>query len=83
MHLAVDECRPDGLLQGAQVELQLLAELGVESAHRLVEQEHGRLEHERARQRDALLLATGELVGLALGERAHLDQVERGPDPAA
>ena len=74
---------PTVFCSDAELELQLLAELGVEGTHRLVEQQHGRLEHQRPGQRDALLLATGELVRLALGHRAHLHELERGADAAA
>ena len=48
-------------VQPAQPAAQLLAHLGVERAERLVEQQHLRLDRQRARQRDALPLAAGEL----------------------
>ena len=51
----------DLVVQPAQPLAQLLAHLGVERAERLVEQQHLRLGGERARQRDALALAAGEL----------------------
>ena len=54
-----------------------LAQLGVEVGERLVEQENFRLDHEAARKRDALLLAAGELVGIALLEPGEVDQRER------
>ena len=57
----VDERDADLALQRAQLELQLLAQLRVERAERLVEQQHPRVEHERAGQRHALLLAAGQL----------------------
>ena len=61
----------DGGVAGRVVELaqpaaQLLAHLGVERAERLVEQQHPRLDRERAGQRDALALAAGELAGIAV-----------------
>ena len=59
-----------------QLELHLLAQLEVERAERLVEQEHARLVDERARERDALLLAAGELRRLALLEARELDELE-------
>ena len=40
-----------------------------------------RLLGEAARQGDALLLAAGELVGLALGEGAELHQLQHRLDP--
>ena len=56
--------------QGVELRAQLVADLGVEVADRLVEQERFRLRHQRAPQRRALLLparyfrrpATHELV---------------------
>ena len=49
-----------------QQHLQLLAQLQVERAERLVEQQHLGVEDERASERDALLLAARELrAGLA------------------
>ena len=50
---------------------------------RLVEQQHARLQHQGARERDALLLSARELVGLAPRELGHADQLERLPDPLA
>ena len=63
-----DEGEAELLLEVDQLELRLLAELLVERAERLVEEEHLRLLGERAGERHALLLAAGELVGLPLGE---------------
>ncbi len=56
------------LLQVHQLELRVLAQLLVERAERLVEQQQLRPLHQRARERDALALAAGQLVRLALGE---------------
>ena len=44
---------------------------------RLIEQQHGRLVHEGAGQRDALLLTARELRGLAPGNVRELHEVER------
>ena len=54
----------------------LLAELQVERAERLVEQEHSRLVDERAPERDALLLPARELPRLALREPGEPDELE-------
>jgi hypothetical protein len=67
-------------MQAADLELHLLAQLLVERRERLVHQHHARLEHERARERDPLLLAARELLGLAPGELAQPDLVESGRD---
>ena len=47
---------------------QRLAQLGVQRAERLVEQQHRRPAHQGPGQRDALLLAAGELGGVPAGE---------------
>ena len=58
----VDEGGADAPLDGLELVLHLAPELQVEGAERLVEQQHGGLDHERPGQRDALPLAAGELV---------------------
>ena len=55
----------DLALDRLQLDLHLLAELEVESAERLVEQQHRRPVDQRPGERDALALAAGELVRLA------------------
>ena len=54
----VDEGRAELGLDPLQLELHLLAQLHVERAQRLVEQQGRGLVDERPRQRDALLLAS-------------------------
>ena len=71
---------PSVLLQRLQLDLEVLAQAGVERAQRLVEQQHARAQHERAGQRDALLLAARELPGLALLVAGQLHQRERLAD---
>ena len=53
----VDERDPDLALDRLELDLHLLAELEVERAERLVEQEHLRAVDDRAREGDALTLA--------------------------
>ena len=83
----VHEGDADVLLDALELDLELLAQAQVERAERLVEQQGARAVDERAGERDALLLAAGELAGLALAEVAELDQLERlgrracGPRP--
>ena len=62
----VDERDADLALDAHQLELHLLAQLEVERAERLVEQQHRGFVDERPGQRDALLLAARELAGPAL-----------------
>jgi hypothetical protein len=70
-------------MQAPDLELHLLAQLLVERRERLVHQHDARLEHERARERDALLLAARELLGLSFRELAQPHLVERGRDLVA
>ena len=72
----VDERDPDLVLDPLQLELHLLAELQVERAERLVEQQHARVVHERAPERDPLLLAARELPRLPLREAGEADELE-------
>ena len=58
--------------------LHLLAQLEVERAERLVEQQHLGLVDDRPRERDPLALAAGQLDRLALAEAREPDHVERG-----
>ena len=67
---------PDIALDSLQLDLKLLAELEVERAERLVEQQHRGPVDERARERHALLLAARELARLALGLARQADALE-------
>jgi hypothetical protein len=77
----VQERDADLLLEGLQLDLQRPAELGVQRAERLVQQQHRGLHDQRAGQRDPLLLAAGQLAGPPLLVRPQLDQLERLVDP--
>ena len=78
----VDECDPDLLLDRLQFDLHLLAELEIERAERLVEEEHARPIDEGAGKRDALPLAARQLAGLPPLIAGQADHVERLADPA-
>ncbi len=69
-----DESRAETTLQLHQFELGAFAQLLVERGQRFVEQQHLRAARQRARQRHALLLAAGELIGLSFLEALELDQ---------
>jgi len=56
--------------------LHLRAQLLVQGAHRLIEQQQFRALGQRTGQGHTLALATGQLVRLALGVLAHLHQLE-------
>ena len=75
-----DEGHAELLLQIDQLELRVLAQLLVERAERLVEQQQLRTLHQRARERDALALAAGQLVRLALRELRQLHEIEHVGD---
>ena len=60
----VDEGDADALLDRAQFGAHVLAQPQIERRQRLVEQQHLRLDRERAGDRDALLLAAGEFADL-------------------
>ena len=71
----------DGGVAGLVVDLaeplaELLADLRVEGAEGLVEEQHARFDREGAGEGDALALAAGELLGIALVEAGELDEVE-------
>ena len=53
-------------LQLAQLEAHALAQFGIEITERLVQEQHLRLAHQRAGQREPLLLPAGELRGHAI-----------------
>ena len=65
-----DERDAELALEQLELDLHLLAQLAVERAERLVEQQHARAVDERPGERDALLLAAGQLARLAVGELA-------------
>ena len=64
-------------MQGAQPLAQFLTDLGVERTERLVEQQDARLDGQRARERDALALAAGQLAGIAIGQPVQLNEIEQ------
>ena len=72
----VDERDPDLVLDPLELELHLLAQLEVERAERLVEQEHPWVTDDRARERDPLLLAAGQLARLAGLPPGEADELE-------
>ena len=64
-----------------ELELRRLAELLVQGAQRLVEQQQLGLLDQAAGERDPLALAARELMGLALAVAVELDHVEHVLDP--
>ncbi len=78
----VDERDADVALDVLELDLEFLAELQVERAEGLVQEQHGREVDQGARERDSLLLASGQLARLALGLGREADAVELGGDAA-
>ena len=68
-------------LQALELGLHLLAQLQVERAQRLVQQQHARLADQRACQRHALALAARKLRRLALGHLGQPHQLQQLAGP--
>src|SRR5690348_10240163 len=80
----VDECDADLLLDLFQLDLHLLAQLEVEGAERLVQEQHRRLVDHGAGERDALSLPAGKLVGAPVLKSGQSHHAQRAFDaPAA
>ena len=77
----VDERVPDPLLKRLQLDLECAAELRVEGPERLVEQEHGGVQHEGVGERAPLLLATESSAGAPPLKTVELDQLDGVADP--
>ena len=73
----VDEGDADPSLNGAQLGAHVLAQFQVERRERLVEQQHLGLDGERARDGDALSLASRELVHHLFALAGQGDQLEK------
>ena len=73
----VERRDPELELDAPDLLAQLDAHLRVERRERLVEQQHTRLDRERARERDALLHAARELVRVAVAGVAEADELEQ------
>ncbi len=65
------------LMNVAQPAAQILAHARVKRAEGLVEQQHARLDGERARERDALALAAGELRRIAAAKSVELHELQK------
>jgi len=79
-----DGRHPEAPLHRAHRVAQLDADLGIQCAEGLVEQQHRGLVRERARDRDPLLLAAGELRRVAVVVALQRDQAQQllAPAPA-
>ena len=79
----IDERDADLLLDVLELDLHLLAELQVERAQRLVEQENLGLVDDGPRECDPLALAAGQLVGPAVLEPFEPDHLQCAADALA
>ena len=70
-------------LQALELEAHVFPQLRVEVRERLVEEEQRRLHHERARERESLLLPAGQRSRVARGEVVELDDGEDAFDALA
>ena len=68
------------VMKRLQPSAQGFSHLCVERAERLIEEKHVRLDGEGARESDALALAAGELIGIAVGEAVDLHEFEEPAD---
>jgi hypothetical protein len=65
------------VMEAPQPAAQFLAHLGIEGAKRLVEEQHARLDGQRAGQRNTLALTAGELRRKAVGNPVELHELEQ------
>ena len=72
----VDGGEVEFVVQAADFEAHLLAQIGIEVGQRFVEQQHAGLDDHGAGQRHALLLAAGQFGGIAVGEVAEMHGVQ-------
>ena len=73
----------DLVVQPPQPVAQVLAHARVERAERLVQQQHLRLDRERAGERHPLALAAGQLRRVAVGEPVQLHEPDQLVHPLA
>ena len=71
------------VVQAPQPAAQLLAHLGIERPEGFVQQQHLRFHGQRPGERDALALAPGELLRVAVGQPVELYQFQQRVHPPA
>ena len=70
----------DPLLELLDLQARRGAQFGVEVRQRLIEQQHGRLAHQRARERDTLAFAAGKLARPPIEQMPDAEQLRRPLD---
>ena len=78
-----DRGEADPLVKFPEPTAEVFAHLGIQSAERLVEQQHFRLDGQRSRKGHPLALAAGELGGKPFFEPVELDGCEKLLDAGA
>ena len=78
----VDDGQAEFLLDGLDLDLELVAELLVQRAQRLVHEDDRRAVDQCPAQRDTLLLAAGQLARLAAAEPGQARRSPASPRPA-
>ena len=76
----IDRGDADPLLELLDLQAGRGAQFGVEVRERLVEQQRGRLAHQRARERDTLAFAAGELARPPVEQMPDAEQLRRPLD---
>ncbi|OQB36176.1 MAG: hypothetical protein BWY06_02899 [Candidatus Latescibacteria bacterium ADurb.Bin168] len=78
----VDRRDPESSLKCAKLLAGFFTEPRVEIGKRFVQQQHGRLDHQRSSDRDALLLSPGEVSYGTPFHRCQLHKLQRVPNAA-
>ncbi len=71
------------VVQAADLRAHLLAQVGIQIGQRLVQQQHLGLDHDRPRQRHALLLPARQFRRIAVPQMAKLHHVQDAIEPRA
>ena len=67
------------VMEALDLGAHLHPQLGIKIAERLVHQEHCRIAHQSAAERDALLLAAGKLARTAVEQMGDIENLRRFP----
>jgi hypothetical protein len=70
-------------MQPSDLEAHFLAQVGIQVGERLIQQQHLRLDHDRACERDALLLAARQFCRVTRRQVPHMHDVEHLADAPA
>ena len=71
------------IVQAADLRAHLLAQIGIQVGQRFIQQQHLGFDHDRPRQRDALLLAAGQFRRVTILQMTKPHHVQDMVEPAA